>query len=207
MARPQRARPGRRAGELDAIVTTAAGCGTTLKAYGRLLAGEPEAARRRRKARDILEFLGEVGLPPVVTPAARIAVAYHAPCSLQHGQKVRPGPRRLLAEAGFEVAPDRRRATSAAARPASTTSCSRSWPAACATARPPTSRAPAQPWWRPATSAAWPRSRRRGARPWCTRWSCWTGRPAARSLRRSAAEDFRARNRSGIVAEKFTLSR
>ena len=88
------------AGEVDAIVTTAAGCGTTLKAYDHVLgeAGAPVAA----KARDILEFLAEVGLPPIVNRQA-IAVAYHAPCSLQHGQKVLAEPARLLAEAGFDV--------------------------------------------------------------------------------------------------------
>lgn len=84
----------------DAIVTTAAGCGTTLKAYGHVLgeAGAPVAA----KARDVLEFLAEVGLPPSVD-RPRLSVAYHAPCSLQHGQKVTTAPARLLAEAGFDV--------------------------------------------------------------------------------------------------------
>ena len=89
-----------RAGEVDAIVTTAAGCGTTLKGYGHLLgqAGEGAAVQ----ARDILEFLGEVGLPPIANETG-LAVAYHAPCSLQHGQQVRAVPAALLAEAGFEV--------------------------------------------------------------------------------------------------------
>jgi len=88
------------AGEVDAILATAAGCGTTLKAYDHVLgeAGAPVAA----KARDILEFLAEVGLPPVVSPQA-IAVAYHAPCSLQHGQKLLAEPARLLIEAGFDL--------------------------------------------------------------------------------------------------------
>ncbi|HEV2530395.1 glycolate oxidase subunit GlcF [Phenylobacterium sp.] len=88
------------AGEVDAIVTTAAGCGTTLKAYDHLL-GEARAGAAA-KARDILEFLGEVGLPPIANPQP-ISVAYHAPCSLQHGQKVLAEPARLLREAGFDV--------------------------------------------------------------------------------------------------------
>ncbi|MDB5475813.1 MAG: glycolate oxidase iron-sulfur subunit [Phenylobacterium sp.] len=88
------------AGEADAIVTTAAGCGTTLKGYGHLLGAAGEAAAA--KARDILEFLAEVGLPPIVNPQA-LRVAYHAPCSLQHGQGVLEAPARLLSEAGFEV--------------------------------------------------------------------------------------------------------
>jgi glycolate oxidase iron-sulfur subunit len=83
------------AGKVDAIVTTAAGCGTMLKAYGRLVG-------QSVPAKDILEFIAEVGLPPPVkTPP--LAVAYHAACSLQHGQQIKAAPPRLLAEAGFEV--------------------------------------------------------------------------------------------------------
>jgi len=84
-----------RAGTLDAIITTAAGCGTMLKSYRRLV-GEAVPAR------DILEFIADVGLPPVVAPSGLI-VAYHAACSLQHGQQIKTGPPALLAEAGFEV--------------------------------------------------------------------------------------------------------
>jgi glycolate oxidase iron-sulfur subunit len=92
------------AGPFDAIVTTAAGCGTTLKAYGRRLIGDPNARQVAAVARDVLEFIGEVGLPPVTRPGA-LSVAYHAPCSLQHGQGIKTGPAALLAEAGFEVRP------------------------------------------------------------------------------------------------------
>ncbi|WP_374470617.1 glycolate oxidase subunit GlcF [Phenylobacterium sp.] len=88
------------AGPLDAIVTTAAGCGTTLKAYGKQ-AG-PDGAEVGAKARDILEFIAEVGLPPVTRPGG-MAVAYHAPCSLQHGQGIKAAPAALLAQAGYEV--------------------------------------------------------------------------------------------------------
>jgi glycolate oxidase iron-sulfur subunit len=84
-----------RAGTVDAIVTTAAGCGTMLKSYQRLVG---EAVQ----ARDILEFIGEVGLPPV-TAASGVIVAYHAACSLQHGQQIKTGPPALLGAAGFEV--------------------------------------------------------------------------------------------------------
>jgi glycolate oxidase iron-sulfur subunit len=91
-----------RAGPFDAIVTTAAGCGTTLKAYGRRLPADANAAASAAQARDVLEFIGEVGLPPVTRPG-KLSVAYHAPCSLQHGQKIKVGPAELLAQAGFEV--------------------------------------------------------------------------------------------------------
>jgi glycolate oxidase iron-sulfur subunit len=91
-----------KAGELTAIVTTAAGCGTMLKAYGEKLG--PEGAPVAARARDILEFLAEVGLPPVAKPPG-ISVAYHAACSLQHGQQVKAAPPALLAQAGFDVRP------------------------------------------------------------------------------------------------------
>jgi glycolate oxidase iron-sulfur subunit len=91
-----------KAGPFDAIITTAAGCGTAIKAYDHRLPGDADAARAATQARDILEFLGEVGLPPVSDPQG-LVVAYHAACSLQHGQQVKEAPARLLAEAGFEV--------------------------------------------------------------------------------------------------------
>jgi len=84
-----------RVGSVDAIITTAAGCGTMLKSYRRLV-GEPVPAK------DILEFIDQVGLPPVVKQRLP-SVAYHAACSLQHGQQIKAAPPRLLAEAGFEV--------------------------------------------------------------------------------------------------------
>jgi glycolate oxidase iron-sulfur subunit len=84
-----------RAGKVDAIVTTAAGCGTMLKDYGHLVG-------QAVPARDILEFIAEVGLPPVAKAHGTV-VAYHAACSLQHGQQIKADPPRLLAEAGFEV--------------------------------------------------------------------------------------------------------
>lgn len=93
-------------GGLEAIVVTASGCGTSLKDYGFLLRNESAYAERAAKvsalARDISEVVAERGLPAVTRPGA-MAVAYHAACSLQHGQGVREAPRRLLAQAGFEV--------------------------------------------------------------------------------------------------------
>ncbi len=96
---------------LDAIVITTSGCGTTIKDYGHLLAGDPAYADRARRvsemARDITEFLVEIDLPkPAVKPGLK--VAYHAACSLQHAQKVMNPPRKLLLKAGFKLArPDR----------------------------------------------------------------------------------------------------
>jgi glycolate oxidase iron-sulfur subunit len=66
--------------------------------------GDPDAADAASRARDILEFIGEVGLPPVTRPGA-LSVAYHAPCSLQHGHGIKAGPAELLAQAGYDVYP------------------------------------------------------------------------------------------------------
>ncbi|MDB5446807.1 MAG: glpC [Phenylobacterium sp.] len=91
---------------LDAILVTASGCGTTVKDYGHLFRHDPEWAGTAEKissiAMDISEFLGRLGLSPSA-PAPDLTVAYHSACSLQHGQRVREEPKRLLAEAGFKV--------------------------------------------------------------------------------------------------------
>lgn len=91
---------------LDAIVVTTSGCGTTIKDYAHLFAGDtdwqPRAARVAALARDITEVVAAVGLQPAVI-APGMAVAYHSACSLQHGQKVTAAPRALLAAAGFVV--------------------------------------------------------------------------------------------------------
>ena len=90
---------------LDAILVTASGCGTTLKDYGFMLRTDPaygeKAARISALAKDISEYLADIGL--VMAQPTSLRVAYHAPCSLQHGQKVGRTPKALLAAAGFEV--------------------------------------------------------------------------------------------------------
>jgi glycolate oxidase iron-sulfur subunit len=94
------------AGGLDAIVVTAAGCGTSVKTYGELLAHDPayaaKAARVSALARDVSEVVAEQGLPPATAPRP-LTVAYQSACSLQHGQGVREAPPALLAQAGFTV--------------------------------------------------------------------------------------------------------
>jgi glycolate oxidase iron-sulfur subunit len=92
---------------LDAILVTASGCGTLVKDYGNLLARDRGYAERAAYvsglARDITEFVAEIGLnPPIMWTA--LNVAYHAPCSLQHGQKIDQLPRTLLDQAGFMLA-------------------------------------------------------------------------------------------------------
>lgn len=85
---------------LDAIVTTASGCGTHLKDYAHAIG--PEASHVAARARDISEWLVQIGLPPPKR-AGLLTVAYHSACSLQHGQRIDRAPRELLAQAGFRV--------------------------------------------------------------------------------------------------------
>ena len=91
--------------QLDAIIVTTSGCGTTVKDYGFMLRGDADYAEKATRvsalAKDISEFLAEAGLPS--GDGRGIRVAYHAPCSLQHGQKVTDAPSRLLKAAGFDV--------------------------------------------------------------------------------------------------------
>jgi glycolate oxidase iron-sulfur subunit len=86
-------------GEVDAIVTNAAGCGSTMKEYERLFApDEPEyakAAAFAAKVRDVTEFLAGLGLSAKLRQLA-VRVTYQDSCHLLHGQKVREAPRQLL---------------------------------------------------------------------------------------------------------------
>jgi glycolate oxidase iron-sulfur subunit len=91
---------------LDAILVTVSGCGTTLKDYGFMLRNDPvyatKAARVSARARDITEYLATIGLRES-RAAKPLTIAYHAACSLQHGQKVVREPKDLLARSGFVV--------------------------------------------------------------------------------------------------------
>jgi len=92
-------------GGLDAIVINTSGCGTTVKDYGHMFRDTDlaeDAARVSAIARDISEVMAEIGLEEPVH-AAPLRVAYHAACSLQHGQKITTYPKALLKSAGFEV--------------------------------------------------------------------------------------------------------
>ena len=111
---------------LDAIVINTSGCGTTVKDYGHMFRTEAlaeDAAKVSALAKDVSEVLVEllVQTPDAAINAARmkiagtdaespaeagdgpIRVAYHAACSLQHGQKIKAHPKTLLKAAGFEV--------------------------------------------------------------------------------------------------------
>lgn len=89
---------------LDAIVINTSGCGTTLKDYGYMFQDEPmaeDAARISALSKDISEVLANLDLPK--GGAEPLTVAYHAACSLQHGQQIKTLPKELLRAAGFKV--------------------------------------------------------------------------------------------------------
>ncbi|ETX27765.1 glycolate oxidase subunit GlcF [Roseivivax isoporae] len=119
-------------GGLDAIVINTSGCGTTVKDYGHMFRTGPlagDAARVAGLARDVSEVLAELvearpdgaeqparaGIAgtdaapgrgvfgPEAAEGRGLRVAYHAACSLQHGQKIKTQPKDLLRRAGFEV--------------------------------------------------------------------------------------------------------
>ena len=97
--------------QFDAIITNAAGCGSHLKHYAKLLENDPVYAPRAHewdtKVKDIHEWLVQIGIQPPPTAArgqgaapaaapAPIAVTYHEACHLCHGQKITSQPRQLL---------------------------------------------------------------------------------------------------------------
>jgi glycolate oxidase iron-sulfur subunit len=83
------------AGNFDAIITNAAGCGSTLKEYGELV-GDDRARRFSGLVKDVSEFLAGIELNRAMGPVPAV-VTYQDSCHLAHGQKVRIPPRRLLA--------------------------------------------------------------------------------------------------------------
>ncbi|KNG93853.1 glycolate oxidase subunit GlcF [Pseudaestuariivita atlantica] len=88
---------------LDAIVINTSGCGTTVKDYGHMFRNDPlagDAARVAGIAMDISEVLMKLDLPEGTQD---LKVAYHAACSLQHGQQIKTHPKTLLKRAGFTV--------------------------------------------------------------------------------------------------------
>ena len=91
------------------LVSTASGCGVTVKDYGRLLADDAEyaalAAKVASKTRDLAEVASELGVsqPSNGRNGAVRKVAWHPPCTLQHGQRITGLVERLLADAGYQL--------------------------------------------------------------------------------------------------------
>ena len=89
---------------LDAIVINTSGCGTTVKDYGHMFRNDAladDAARVAGIAMDVSEVLMKLELPQ--SAPKDITVAYHAACSLQHGQQIKTFPKDLLKRAGYKV--------------------------------------------------------------------------------------------------------
>ena len=84
---------------VDAVIVNAAGCGSAMKEYGRLLAGDPAWAERAAafsaRVRDFSEFLAELG-PVAPRSELGLNVAYHDACHLGHAQRITAQPRQLL---------------------------------------------------------------------------------------------------------------
>ena len=96
-------------GEVEAIVMNASGCGVTVKEYGHHLKHDPAYAEKAQRIGELTKDLSEL-LPDLVPrlktklhhqPTARLA--FHPPCTLQHGQKLRGGVEAGLRELGFDV--------------------------------------------------------------------------------------------------------
>ena len=91
---------------LDAIVITASGCGTTVKDYGFIFRDDRQYAEKAERisdlAVDVTEYVHTLGELPK-TVGTSLVVAYHSACSMQHGQQLTDGPKRLLTASGFTV--------------------------------------------------------------------------------------------------------
>ena len=83
------------AGDYDAIITNAGGCGSTLKEYGELLDGDARAEQFAAKVKDVSEFLASIEFK-APTREMKITATYQDSCHLAHGQRVRSAPRTLL---------------------------------------------------------------------------------------------------------------
>ncbi len=96
-------------GKVEAIVMNASGCGVTVKDYGHALAHDAAYAEKARRISELTRDLSELlpGLVPALRPKMRghklPPLAFHPPCTLQHGQQLRGGVEAHLGALGFEV--------------------------------------------------------------------------------------------------------
>jgi glycolate oxidase iron-sulfur subunit len=104
------------AGEVEAIVMNASGCGVTVKEYGHILQDDPQYAEKAKKISDLTKDLSEL-LPDLVKSLLAVRpelvegiktkstqqVAFHPPCTLQHGQQLRGGVEKYLQALGFKI--------------------------------------------------------------------------------------------------------
>ena len=93
---------------VEAILMNASGCGVTVKEYGHFLKDDPayaaKAARISALTQDLSEWLPEISEKLRGKVSKQVAtLAYHPPCSLQHGQQLRGGVEKYLGELGFDI--------------------------------------------------------------------------------------------------------
>ena len=96
----------------EAIVMTASGCGVLVKDYGQVLRGDIKYAEKARRIAELTLDLSEVigreknRIPALIDPERqKIKLAVHAPCTLQHGQKITGVVEAMLIAAGFDLVP------------------------------------------------------------------------------------------------------
>ena len=99
-------------GSVEAILMNASGCGVTVKEYGHLLKDDPiyaaKAARISELTQDLSEWLPEIsaclsGKLDAHSVAQAGSIAFHPPCTLQHGQQLRGGVEKYLQALGFNI--------------------------------------------------------------------------------------------------------
>ncbi len=94
---------------LDAILVTTSGCGTTLKDYGHIFRDDPDKDLRKKAkiisslTKDVTEYLGKNIKLNFVEKDKKFKIAYHSACSMQHGQKLHNQPMNLLKKTGNEI--------------------------------------------------------------------------------------------------------
>ena len=92
---------------VEAIIITASGCGTVVKDYAELLKHDQQYAEKANKvsalAKDVSELLRDEDLSGLTTRQTDIKIAFHSPCTLQHGQKLNGVVENILRNAGFTL--------------------------------------------------------------------------------------------------------
>jgi len=92
---------------VEAVIMTASGCGVVVKDYGKLLEHDSQYAEKARRisglTKDISEVLINEDLTPLIKTTKRQKVAFHSPCTLQHGQKISGVVEMLLNKVGYEL--------------------------------------------------------------------------------------------------------
>lgn len=93
--------------QVEAVISTASGCGVTIREYGQMLANDDEykakAASISELSRDLSEIVAAESLSAIATGKSPTRVAFHPPCTLQHGQKLRGNVEAILQAAGMQL--------------------------------------------------------------------------------------------------------